>query len=423
MSKFLDEKARESGTRFLIYPQNKNLIGFEKPEVVYINLVPGSIKAGPEDDKMYVVDAKNKHEYMYEFEGPPYKGPRFPAVEPDKEGHFDYIDPSSREFSSTIMYATVRRVLEIWEDYFGHSIEWYFREKFPRLELIPRVEWDNAHSGYGFVEFGFGRTLDNRHIDHDNPYCENFDVLAHEIGHTIKNSIIGIPNKNEYTPEYSGHHEAFGDLVAIVSVLHFDSVVDHILNNTKGNLFSVNELSRMGELSQSREIRMAFNDKKMSDVGAEEHDLSEPFTGGAFDILVEIFERNLIERVLISEDLGKRSYHAKGENELKNIQNEFEEHYRGKENEFKEALLDARDYFGKLMAKAWSNITPNKLTYGKVLNNIIKADQELSGGKYKETILDCFDWREIMPSSDNSRTLLSTHIVDELNEENELVLV
>lgn len=77
----------------------------------------------------------------------------------------------------------------------------------------------------------------------------------------------------------------------------------------------------------------------------------------------------------------------------------------------------------KLMAKAWSNTTPNKLTYGKVLNNIIKADQELSGGKYKETILDCFDWREIMPSSDNSRTLLSTHIVDELNEENELVLV
>jgi len=76
----------------------------------------------------------------------------------------------------------------------------------------------------------------------------------------------------------------------------------------------------MGELSQSYEIRMAFNDKKMSNVGTEEHDLSEPFTGGAFDILVEVFQHNLIERGLISEELGEQSYHAKGETELQNIQ-------------------------------------------------------------------------------------------------------
>ncbi|WP_236894930.1 MULTISPECIES: hypothetical protein [Clostridium] len=420
MSKFLDEKARENGTKFLIYPQNKWLSGFEKPEIVYINMHPGTIKEGPEDDRIYVVDAINKEPFG--FPSSPsfkyrYEGDHEPAVQPNDHGHFDYLKPGDRAFSSAAMYATVRRVLDIWEDYFGEKIQWPWPDKSQKLLLIPRVNFNNAWSSpEGFIEFGYG--------EDKQPYCENFDVLAHELGHTIKNFIIGQPeNKEQETLEYHGHHEAFGDLVAIVAVLHFDSVVDHILNNTKGNLFSVNELSRMGELSQSREIRMVFNDKKMRDVGTEEHDLSEPFTGGAFDILVEIFERNLIERVLISEDLGKRSYHAKGETELKNIQNEFEEHYRGKENEFKEALLDARDYFGKLMAKAWSNTIPNKLTYGKVLNNIIKADQELSQGKYKKTILDCFDWRGIIPESDSSRTLINTHIVDELKEENELVLM
>ncbi|MFS0906675.1 hypothetical protein AB3N02_27010 [Priestia aryabhattai] len=415
MSQFLDAQAKENGTKFLIYPQNKKLKGFEQPELIYINLPPGSIQAGPEDEKMYVVDAKNKQEYRFVGEGPPYQGLRFPPVQSNEEGHFDHIRPDTQAFSSTVMYATVRRVLDIWEDYFGHSIQWYFHKDFDKLELIPRVEWDNAHSGYGFLEFGFGRNSD-RSIDHSNPYCENFDVLAHEMGHTIKNSTIGWPeNKKDETREYRGHHESFGDLVAIVSVMHFDSVINHILKNTKGNLFSVNELSRMGELSQSREIRMAFNNKKISDVDSpsEEHMLSEPFTGGAFDILVEVFQHNLIERGFVSKELGKRAYHAKG-TELEAVQNEFNQCYQGKEADFKEALLDARDYFGKLMAKAWSNTSCNNLSYGKVLNNIIEADRELNEGKYKQTILDCFDWREIVPAVDDSRMLLNTHIVDEL---------
>ncbi|MFV8520904.1 hypothetical protein [Bacillus sp. SBS7] len=419
MSQFLDAQASENGTKFLVYAQNKKLKGFEQPEVIFINLPPGTIQPGPEDEKMYVVDAKDKSEYKFVGEGPPYHGPRFPAVKPDQEGHFDYVKPNERAFSSTVMYATVRRVLDIWEDYFGHEIKWFFHAEFPKLELIPRVEWNNAHSGNGFLEFGFGRNADGT-IDHSNPYCENFDVLAHEMGHTIKNSIIGWPDRNQDTKEYHGHHEAFGDLVAIVSVLHFDSVINHILKNMKGNLFSVNELSRMSELSESREIRMAFNDMKMSDVQGEEeeHLLSMPFTGGAFDILVQVFQIHLIDKGLITKELGEKAYKTHdrhtSEDERNNIHKEFEERYQGNEDAFKKALLDARDYFGKLMAKAWSNTSPNNLTYGKVLNHIVEADQELNQGEYKQAILECFDWREILPEAEDHRMLLKTHIVDEL---------
>ncbi|MGN2665173.1 hypothetical protein [Bacillus altitudinis] len=415
MSQFLDALAKENGTKFLIYPQNKKLRGFEQPELIYVNQPPGSIKAGPEDDKTYVVDAKDKLQYRFQGEGPPYLGARYPSVEPNKEGHFDHIRPGTRAFSCTVMYATVRRVLDIWEDYFGHKIQWYFYRDFSKLELIPRVEWNNAQSGYGFLEFGFSHNSDGG-IDHSNPYCENFDVLGHEVGHLIKNSTIGWPeSKNKETREYRAHHESFGDLVAIVSVMHFESVINHILKYTNGNLFSLNELSRMGELSQATEIRRAFNDKKMSCVDSpeEEHILSEPFTGGAFDILVEMFQHNLIERGLISEELGKRAYDAHY-GEVPEVQEEFNQCYHGKEDEFQKALLDARDYFGKLMATAWSKTSPDNLSFGKVLHNIIEADRELNEGKYEKVILDCFNWREIIPATDDSRTLLYTHVVDKL---------
>ena len=95
-------------------------------------------------------------------------------------------------------------------------------------------------------------------------------MLAHELGHSIIFSEVGIPNSlNDEAIDYGGMHESAGDLVAIVATLHFESVVDHLLRHTKGNLFTANELSRVGELSNSEQIRVAFNSDRMSDVGDE----------------------------------------------------------------------------------------------------------------------------------------------------------
>lgn len=396
MSLKLDTQLEQTGTRFLIYPQHKSLTGFGNPEVVFLNSTPGTIAAGPEDGSAYVIDARDKAPYSGT-QSPPYTGERFPPAQPDAQGHFDHIPPTDRQFSSATMFATVRRALDIWEDYFGRKIPWFFRVTFPRLEMIPRVEWDNAHSGYGFLEFGFGRTLTND-IDHNNPYCENFDVLAHELGHSIKNEVIGWPEQGRDTYEYHGHHEAFADLVALVASLHFKTVIDHLLEKTKGNLFSTNELSRMGELSKTRQIRKAFNNEKMSTVNrAEEHSLSQPFTGGAFDTLVEIFQTQLIERGAISNDLGDRSYNAQGQ-EIPGIQKEFETFYNQKAPDFRAALIDARDIFARMMARAWARTSPNDLYYSGVVKNMIDADVELNGGKYAKTIRDCFAWREITTS-------------------------
>ena len=229
MSLKLDHAVEQTGTKFRIFPQPRFLDSFQEPETIFVSVKPDDIQPGPADDRMYVLDAVNKEPYT-RFNGRPYQGASNPPVEPGNDGHFDHLDVDSREFTSATMYATTRRVLDIWEDYFGRAIEWHFRLRFDRLELIPLINWNNAHSGNGFLEFGFGRTPTGA-IDRSKPYCQNFDVLAHELGHSFIFAEVGVPSTSTVTNEYWGHHEAAGDLVAIVSTLHSHKVVDHLLKS------------------------------------------------------------------------------------------------------------------------------------------------------------------------------------------------
>jgi hypothetical protein len=396
MSLALDKNIAKTGTRFRLFAQPRHLPAFSKPETVVISLPPNQVKPGPEDNRMFVADAIDKRPYGFVGGGSPqWKGPRHAAVQPAADGHFDKIDVDSREFSCATMYATVRRVLDIWEDYFGHRIEWFFSFAFDRLELIPSVEWDNAQSGDGFLEFGFGRTPFGG-IDHSSPFCQNFDVLAHELGHNILFSEVGFPSSaGSDTEEFGGFHESGGDLTALVACLHFNSVVDHMLKNSRGNLFTVNELDRMGELPGGREIRVAFNNERMSTVSSEPHHLSLPLTGAIFDIFDDVFQKKLVANGLISADLARRSTHGLAPNsDLPKIQTEFDQAYAGHEAGFKETLLEARDYLGRILAKTWGRLNPNNLTYDGVGRALLAADLT-EGGEHQKNIRECFAWREI----------------------------
>lgn len=400
MSIKLDAAIAQTGTKFLIFPQPRFIPFFDQPEVVRISIPPDQIQPGPEDDRMYVLDAVNKIPYG-QFNQRPYLGPANPPLQPGADGHFDHLDVNSREFSAATMYATVRRVLDIWEDYFGRRMEWHFRMNFDKMELIPLINWDNAQSGYGFLEFGFGRTPAGG-IDTTRPYCQNFDVLAHELGHSIVFAEVGIPDNSTNTDEYGGFNESAGDLVAMISSLHFNNVVERLLENTKGNLFTTNELNRIGELSESRQIRELFNYERMSTVSRQPHDLSLPLTGAIFNIFVEVFQKELVQSGLISEELARRSSHSPDENEDDDaIQADFAASYRGREEQFKAALLRARDYLGELLAHAWNQLSPHNLTYIKVGLQLMNSDLTISSGQHQNVIRECFMKREISFSPDS----------------------
>jgi len=392
---------RGKGTRFRLYPQPPILESIHGPETVWIAHPPGSIGPGPSDDRMYVVDALGKDQY-YDFPFlPPWRGPRSPPVQPGPEGHFDHlVDPWSREFMAAHMYGTVRFVLDVWENYFGGPIPWHFEEDQRRLELVPLIDWNNAHSGYGFIETGFARPR----APDPQPFCLNFDVLAHELGHSFIYELLGTPPADRVSAEYLAFHESAADCVAMIAVLHFDSVVDRLLERTRGNIYLPNELNRIGELSETDQLRLASTTLTLADVAdlrtpvaqlsqPQRHDMSQPLTAAVFDMLVDVFEEMLVRDGLISRELDTLSRQVRtAPDEI--VQAGFDRAYAGRHDAFKGVLLDARDYLGRCLAAAWRALSWD-ISYAGVAAALLSADRQLAGGAGREIILESMLWRGI----------------------------
>ena len=397
----LDLDFRAHGTRFRLFPQSPLLADYQTPETVWLSLPPSEIMPGPSDQRMYVADAVDKSHYEYPFL-PPYRGECNPLAQAAEDGHFDHLEVGTPEFEAAHMYGTLRWVLDIWEIYFERKIEWSFNDHYARLELVPWLDWDNAHSGYGFIEMGYGRDDDGNKF----PFNLNFDVLAHEFGHTLLYSVIGMPDDEHASTEFFAFHETASDMVAIISVLNFDSVLDRLLNQTSGNLYAQNELNRIGEESATRQIRMASNDIKMSDVSdvdtpleqlsnKQVHDMSLPFTGALFDLLVEIFQHNLVDDGLIDNELDLCSRGRAEEKQYHQpLQAAFTHAFRQNPEGFKKALVDARDYMGLLLSLSWEQLSWD-LDFPQVVHSLFKADLQIASGHYQSEIADVFDWREI----------------------------
>ncbi len=391
---FLTTRYRRSGTRFRVYPQPRHVTGLTEPETVHVNSAPGTILAGPQDERIYVVDARNKRPYPQYPRGPgdqpPYAGPRLPPARPDAAGHFDHIGPDDPGFRSATVFAAVRCVLEIWEAYFGRRLTWHFRDTYRHLEIVPTVPMDNATSRYGYVEFGFRTPA--------RPYCENFEVVAHEVGHLILKSVMGNPAEPKLL-EFRAHEEASADIVAMIASLHFESVVDRVLERTRGKLFSTNMLSRIAEGATRRN---AFNNKTMTNVrwhpnpNHYKYDLSLPFTGAVFDILVELYEARLVARGAIPRALAERSTHP-GPGAIVGVQRRFAVHFRRRRREFKRALVYARDQVALLLARTWARSQATDFSYARVVGNMLAADAELTGGRRAALIRRSFEWRRILP--------------------------
>lgn len=393
MLRTLNRRFEQRGTRFLVYAQSKKLRGFARPELIYVNAPPGSIRPGPEDDAMYVVDAADKYAYRENGKAPPYTGARFPPAIPNRDGHFDKIGPTHPAFSSATVYASVKCVFEIWEEYFGRQLAWRNGRRTQRLEVIPRADTDNAWAGNGFLEFGLANNSPS------NLYCQNFDAVAHEVGHTIGWIVMGKPARRSLA--YRANDEACADLIAIVSALHFDSVVSHLLDNTRGDLTSPNLVSRIGELSKTRHTRNAFNSARMSTVrltgnpDEDKYALARPFTGACFRVLVGLYLEGLIERRVIRAPRRELMWRRPGPAAAN--RHELRRQFATRRASFESALFDARDYFGRLLARALERTPMGRRSHAVMAANIIAADRELSSGRHGPMIRECFASRDILP--------------------------
>ena len=129
------------GTRFKLYPQPRFLEEYGAPEVVTVSSPPGSLGPGPQDDRMYTIFPIGKSDpYGFAAEGggeapaPPWTGSIEPPAEAGPDGHFDHLEPGTKQFEAAHLFGTVRFVLDIWEDYFGRTIPWHSSKHYDRVE-------------------------------------------------------------------------------------------------------------------------------------------------------------------------------------------------------------------------------------------------------------------------------------------------
>ena len=386
------------GTRFLVFPQPRSLPGFRAPQTVHLPARPGVIAAGPRDARMYVVDAVGKRPYFrdgVQHAEPPYRGPRSRRRVRPRRGHFDHIRPvraTAREFSAAMLYAVVNVTLAVWDTYLGVPVRWYFRRRFPRLEIIPRIVSGTAYSRPGYLECGVLR---------GQRLCENFDVVSHETGHIILRSIIGHPARPQPV-EWRAREEAFADVVSMVALLHFPGVVAALLRQTRGNLFSRNLLSNLGELGRTQTIRRAFNRSTLdtvvwtADPDALKYALAAPLTAAAFDIFVDIYEDALVTHRAIPRALARVSTGSRGRRQ-RDLQRLFNAAYAAGGPRFEAALLEARDRFGLLMAGAWRRLSYDAL-YPAVARALVDAGQRTGGTRLARTVREALRSRGIVPA-------------------------
>ncbi len=391
------------GTRFNLFPQPPSGSVEAVAETVQISSPAGSVSSGPADHRAYTVFPVGKAapygiaddpRSVSRLALPPWRGQILDPAMPGPDGHFDHLLPGTPQFEMAHLFGTVRFVLDVWEGYFGRPIRWHFERDFPRIELSIMRGFDNAYSGCGFIEAGGHGSGDDF-----SPYSLSFDVIAHEVGHAIIYSELGIPDPARATGEYFGFHESAADLVSLIASLHFNSVVDDLLLTTRGNLYTLNQVSRMAELSGKEQIRISSNDRRLSEFTRgwkKEHELSQPLTGAFFDILVDIFHEQLLEAGLIDpsvEDLSDQLLATPGYATV--MQRLFDDAFARNPDGFKMALLHTRDILGTYLAATWDVIETDDLNFIDVATVFEEVDAEMNGGRFRRLIRGNFDLRDI----------------------------
>jgi hypothetical protein len=388
--------ARPPRVRVRIYPQSP-LGGPTRLETIALSLRAGEVGPGPQDSRIYTIDAPTKRPYGAALSGavPPWRGPLGPAAVPGPDGQLDRLRPGDPGFRLAHLYGCVRFALDVWEAHLGQTIRWHFGRDRERLELVALRGWQNAHMGYGFLEVGAFGLPDGGISD----YCLNFDVIAHEVGHAMMMSFAGQFAPENVTGDYEALHEASADWAAMIASLHLPAVIEELLETTRGDLDAANRLNRFAELSPTRQIRRANNPRTMWDFARgwnSEHDLALPINAAFFDAFVAVYKAILVRRGAIPRALADIAEMAEREPAWRGRSRAgFARAYSRHPARFHDAVADARDVAAAMLVAVWRSADPTRFRLADILPLLREVDFRSFGGALRPVVADAFRRRGI----------------------------
>jgi hypothetical protein len=289
----------------------------------------------------------------------------------------DFIQPPDTEgFDAVHTFAVVHQALTKCQRALGSTIRWQWNSStdVEPIKVLPRAG-ETANAFYSrtdqSLEFFFFRPPG---APASTPFvftCRSFDIVAHETGHAVLDSLKpGWLDARSPNPETGALHESFGDILAIFLVLAQLDQVEALIVQTKGDLHDKTFLSDMAEqfglaLGRDNGLRNADNDKTMSEVSSEVHDLSQVFTGGIYDVLADMFE---LERDIAREDESA-------------------------------TLLRVADYLFGLVLRAILAAPDRNPTFADVVNQMLSlsaSDNKPFGSEHRTAIRNQFLVREVV---------------------------
>ncbi|MBI4675137.1 MAG: hypothetical protein HY741_26140 [Chloroflexi bacterium] len=297
-------------------------------------------------------------------------------------GALDALKPGTVEFEAAHLTVILTYAYDMWARYFGADYKWVRGDVLP---VIPRAGRElNAYYDRNALKFFYTTDLLTKRTLYT---CESSDVAAHECGHAVLDAHH--PDYwNSLHPETGAFHEAFGDITALLTTLEFPSVRERLLKETGEDLRLSSNVTRLAEqLGKAlyveygkeaanatflRDLVNTFRYKETwmlpesapaARLASESHSFSRIFSGAFYQILTGIYQ-------------AKRKADA-------NLKPD-------------EALVQARDDAGKLLAAALVLAPPGDAVFRVIATAMFKAEQQLFAGQYFDILKKVFANRRIL---------------------------
>jgi len=297
------------------------------------------------------------------------------------------LTPGTASAQAANCYYTLAKSIEFTQSSIGKFKEplkkWSAVDK---LAIFPRAGKDfNAYYDRQALRFFYEKDPSTSRTIYT---ADSMDIVAHELGHGLLDTMR--PDFwNVQALEIWAFHESFGDINAMITLMHFDKVIEKALAETNGDLRKSNTISRLAEelgsaiyhLTGGRDgskpdaLRNAVNDftyvkpetlpeiAPNDQLAGEPHSFSRVFTGTWYDMFVRIYEKNV----------------SSGINPVDSVKN-------------------ARDVSGLYILQAISQCPRTARLMDALARNMLLIDKN-SGGVHQEILHDVFKARKILSPS------------------------
>jgi len=215
-----DPVSQDVPTRtWTVLAQDPSVLGPGKRALTTRVSVPAErLEAGPKGHRIHVIDFDATRNAYYEPRQQDFYSDRY-----EKTGDIDKLvnDPY---FHQQNVYAIAMHVLCVFQTALGRPISWGFNSQAPQLKIAPHAFADaNAYYSRESESLSFGYFSGE---SSDTVFtCLSHDIVAHETAHAVLDGLRAFFLRPSHADQ-AAFHEAFADVVALLSLLKSSELVE-----------------------------------------------------------------------------------------------------------------------------------------------------------------------------------------------------